>query len=114
MKKIVFIACPLIIAIVLFFVVKRFMPILVINPAAKSPADFNSLAICIRTYRALNGFSPTTEQGIKALVVRPTTNPSPKNWAQLISEIPLDGWGTPYVYRNLVPNDPNGYELRSF
>jgi general secretion pathway protein G len=50
-----------------------------------------------------NGFYPTTEQGLKALVERPTTGPSADKWGQrkyLDSEaIPLDPWGHEYFYQ---------------
>jgi general secretion pathway protein G len=50
-----------------------------------------------------NGFYPTTEQGLKALVEKPTAGPSADKWGQrkyLDSEsIPLDPWGHEYFYQ---------------
>ena len=50
-----------------------------------------------------NGFYPTTEQGLKALVEKPTTGPAADKWGQrryLDSEsIPLDPWGHEYFYQ---------------
>lgn len=50
-----------------------------------------------------NNFYPTTEQGLKALISKPTTGPSADKWGQrkyLSSEtIPLDPWGHEYFYQ---------------
>ena len=53
-------------------------------------------------YRLHNGFYPTTQQGLQALVRRPTSAPVPRRWAAegYMREIPLDPWGNPYIYRN--------------
>ena len=50
-----------------------------------------------------NGFYPTTQQGLMALIEKPTTGPSADKWGQrkyLDSEtIPLDPWGHEYFYQ---------------
>lgn len=67
-------------------------------------------------YRLDNGTYPTTEQGLKALRVEPTTTPLAKNWdgPYLKKEIPLDPWGNPYIY--IYPGEYNAeeYELLSY
>ncbi|MCD5390666.1 type II secretion system major pseudopilin GspG [candidate division NPL-UPA2 bacterium] len=47
-----------------------------------------------------NGFFPTTEQGLEALVEMPTIEPIPKRWPEggYLERIPLDPWGNPYIY----------------
>ena len=56
-------------------------------------------------YRMHNGIYPTTQQGLQALVTRPTMPPVPRNWGgrggeSYLRSIPLDPWGNPYIYRN--------------
>ena len=53
-------------------------------------------------FRLDNGFYPTTEQGIAALVTKPSLPPEPQNWRAggYLKKIPVDPWGNAYVYRN--------------
>ncbi len=50
-----------------------------------------------------NSFYPTTQQGLQALIVKPTTGPSADKWGQrkyLVGDmIPLDPWGHEYFYQ---------------
>lgn len=67
-------------------------------------------------YEADNGFYPTTEQGLEALLVQPSTDPAPKNWKgpYLKSDtIPNDPWGKPYIYSCPGTHNPSGYDLYS-
>jgi general secretion pathway protein G len=52
-------------------------------------------------YYKHNGFFPTTEQGLEALVIKPTTDPQPKEYLEggYMKKIPLDPWGNPFIYR---------------
>jgi general secretion pathway protein G len=61
----------------------------------------------------MNGFFPTTEQGLQALVSQPTTDPKPVRWYQLYSQLPKDPWQNNYVYRCPGNKNPNGYDLFS-
>ena len=56
----------------------------------------------LRLYELDNGMFPTTEQGLKALIVQPTTAPIPKNWngPYVEGKKCLDPWGRVYMYRN--------------
>ena len=53
-------------------------------------------------YKLDNGFYPSSEQGLKALVEKPTTEPVPQNWTgpYLKNGVPNDPWGRPYRYLN--------------
>jgi general secretion pathway protein G len=64
--------------------------------AAKS--DVNSLVQVLKMYRLDNGFYPSTDQGLQALVQRPSTNPVPANWKPYLDRLPKDPWGTDYQY----------------
>ena len=61
----------------------------------------------------MNGFFPTTEQGIQALVTPPETDPKPARWYQLFKEVPKDPWHNNYIYRCPGVKNPGGYDLFS-
>jgi general secretion pathway protein G len=65
-------------------------------------------------YRLDNGFYPTTEQGLEALVTKPTISPVPPKWREggYIPKVPLDPWGKPFVY--LSPGTHGEYDLVSY
>ncbi|HZH06559.1 MAG TPA: type II secretion system major pseudopilin GspG [Lautropia sp.] len=54
----------------------------------------------LRLYRLDNSRYPTSEQGIAALVTRPTSGPVPNNWKSYLDKVPNDPWGKPYQYLN--------------
>lgn len=66
--------------------------------AAKS--DIAGLSQGLKLYRLDNGRYPTTEQGLAALVVKPTTEPLPQNWKTngYLDKLPKDPWGHDYKY----------------
>jgi len=53
-------------------------------------------------YRVNNGAYPSTEQGLKALVEKPTTPPIPTNWQKggYVKRLPVDPWSRKYQYLN--------------
>jgi general secretion pathway protein G len=66
--------------------------------AAKS--DIAAIMQALRFYRIDNQRYPTTEQGLAALVARPTQPPVPPNWKPngYLERLPKDPWGHPYQY----------------
>ena len=62
--------------------------------------DIQSLVQALKLYRLDNGSYPTTEQGLLALVQKPTTNPAPGNWKQggYLERLPKDPWQGDYQY----------------
>ncbi len=66
-------------------------------------------------YEADNGHYPSTAQGLSALRVKPSGAPEPKHWKgpYLKSDVPVDPWGNPYVYRAPGTQNPSGYDLLS-
>ena len=56
----------------------------------KAIADMKAIEQALNLYRLDTGAYPTTQQGLEALVQRPTTPPVPRT--------PVDPWGNPYVY----------------
>ena len=66
--------------------------------------DIATVMQALKLYRLDNGRYPTTEQGLQALIAKPTADPIPANWKQggyiERSNVPTDPWGEPYKYLN--------------
>ncbi|MFN9746562.1 MAG: type II secretion system major pseudopilin GspG [Betaproteobacteria bacterium] len=62
--------------------------------------DINTLVQALKRYRLDNQRYPSTEQGLAALVTRPTTGAVPPNWKPYLDKLPTDPWGRPYQYLN--------------
>ncbi|MCX7926578.1 MAG: type II secretion system major pseudopilin GspG [Candidatus Omnitrophica bacterium] len=66
-------------------------------------------------YELDNGFYPTTEQGLEALLAPPVSAPVPPKWrGPYIKKKPVDPWGNPYHYEFPGRHNRNGYDLYSF
>ena len=69
----------------------------------------------LKLYRADNGFYPTTDQGLEALVNKPTTSPLPLRYNSdgYLDKVPKDPWGNDYIY--LSPGiHSRDYDIESF
>jgi general secretion pathway protein G len=66
--------------------------------AAKT--DVTNLMQALKLYKLDNQRYPTAEQGLQALLAKPTTPPVPNNWKTYLDQLPKDPWGSPYVYLN--------------
>ena len=75
--------------------------------------DVRTIAASLEMYRLDNRVYPARSQGLQALVSRPTSPPEPPNWAAegYLPQLPLDPWGTAYVYR--APGTSGPYDLLS-
>ena len=62
--------------------------------------DIASLMQALKLYKLDNRRYPSTEQGLNALVLRPTVAPLPDNWKPYVERLPADPWGNPYQYLN--------------
>ena len=62
--------------------------------------DIATLMQALKLYRLDNQRLPTTEQGLQALVVRPTVAPLAPNWKTggYLDRLNKDPWGNPYQY----------------
>jgi general secretion pathway protein G len=71
---------------------------------AAAKQDIASVMQSLKLYRLDNGRYPTTEQGLRALIEKPATEPIPNNWKQGgyldRSSLPKDPWGKEYQYLN--------------
>jgi general secretion pathway protein G len=66
--------------------------------AARS--DVNTLMQALKLYKMDNGRYPSSEQGLGALVTKPTNGPAAPNWKVYVEKLPKDPWGNPYQYDN--------------
>jgi general secretion pathway protein G len=67
----------------------------------KARQDIRSLESALNLYKLDNYAYPTTDQGLEALVQKPT-DPEPPNWKQggYLDRLPMDPWQQPYLYLN--------------
>lgn len=66
----------------------------------KAKQDILAVQNAMDLYKLDNGFYPSTEQGLQALVVKPNTSPEPRDWKQYLKQVPKDPWGKEYLYLN--------------
>ena len=63
-----------------------------------------------------NGFFPTTQQGLEALITKPTIPPEPRNYQSggylRSRSVPKDPWGNDYIY--LSPGEKSEYDIISY
>ena len=62
--------------------------------------DVNNLMQALKLYKLDNQRFPSGEQGLEALVRKPTAGPAPPNWKPYLDKLPNDPWGRPYQYLN--------------
>jgi general secretion pathway protein G len=68
----------------------------------KAKQDVRAIESALELYKLDNGDYPTTDQGLSALVRKPSTNPVPMNWKSggYVKDLPMDPWNKPYQYLN--------------
>ena len=73
--------------------------------------DLKAISNALDLYKLDNYTYPTTEQGLEALVSKPSGFPEPKNWNKdgYLPKIPKDPWGTPY--QSLSPADDKAFDV---
>ncbi len=68
----------------------------------KAKIQIQNFKKALRLFYLDNGFYPSTEQGLKALIEKPTTGRIPKHYREggylEGHKIPKDPWGNPYIY----------------
>ena len=62
--------------------------------------DVSNLMQALKLYKLDNLRYPSAEQGLRALVAKPSTAPQPPNWKPNLEKLPNDPWGRPYQYLN--------------
>ena len=66
----------------------------------KAKQDVLAIQNALDLYKLDNGFYPSTEQGLLALVTKPSSNPVPSDWKAYLKSLPKDPWGRDYLYLN--------------
>nr|MBS3719104.1 Type II secretion system protein G [Delftia sp. PE138] len=74
--------------------------------------DITNISQALKLYRLDNQRYPTAEQGLQALIIRPTSGPLPNNWKPYLEKLPNDPWGRPYQYLN--PGIKGPIDIMSF
>ena len=81
----------------------------------KARVQIESIETALKLYKMDNGYYPTTEQGLQALVQPPTVGRLPKKWREggylEKGKVPLDPWENEYVY--LSPGIHHDFDLTS-
>jgi general secretion pathway protein G len=62
--------------------------------------DVNNLMQALKLYKLDNQRYPSGEQGLQALVAKPTVGSVPNNWKPYLDKLPNDPWSHPYQYAN--------------
>lgn len=80
--------------------------------AKQAFSDFSTIESALKVYRLDNHRYPTTEQGLQALVEKPSLDPIPRQWSSegYLEAVPIDPWGNPYIYTK----EGNKYVLSSY
>lgn len=68
----------------------------------KVKQDILAIQSALDLFKLDSGFYPTTDQGLQALVEKPSTEPVPNNWKSdgYLQQLPKDPWGQGYQYVN--------------
>ena len=78
----------------------------------KAKADMKAVEEALNLYRLDSGLYPSTDQGLSALVEKPTTGDPPRNWRDdgYLERVPVDPWDREYLYAS----DGSRYTLQTF
>jgi len=105
-----------ILGILATYIAPRFMGRAEDAKVVKAKVDIAALETSLKLYKLDNSNYPTTEQGILALIEKPSTEPVPMNWKEkgylAKARIPKDPWGREYLY--LSPGIHDDYDIISY
>lgn len=75
--------------------------------------QLTNISKALDLYRLDNSHYPSTQQGLEALVSRPSGSPEPKNWNPdgYMKSVPLDPWDSEFQY--VSPGREGPYDLYS-
>jgi len=82
----------------------------------EAKVQIKNFETAVKLYKLDNGRYPATEQGLNALISKPTAGIIPRNWRKggylENNKIPLDPWGNPYIYAS--PGLHGDYDILSY
>ncbi len=108
----------MVVVVILGILAAIVVPRLLDNPdearITKAKIDIKGLEQALGMFKLHNGFFPTTEQGLAALVEKPTVGRIPAKFQEggYLKKVPTDPWGTPYVY--LSPGIHDDFDIISY
>lgn len=81
----------------------------------KAKVDMKGLEEALGLFKLDNGYFPSTDQGLKALVEKPETGRVPARYPEdgYLKRVPADPWGNSYVYLSPGLHSKN-YDLISY
>ncbi|MBI5050374.1 MAG: type II secretion system major pseudopilin GspG [Nitrospirae bacterium] len=83
---------------------------------AEAKVQIKNFDTALKLFKMDNGFYPSTEQGLEALITKPVTGQIPKNYKEggylEKNKVPADPWGNPYVY--VSPGAQGDYDIISY
>ncbi len=70
------------------------------SKVAAARVDISTVMQALKLYKLDNQRYPTTEQGLQALVTKPSAGPAANGWKNggYLDKLPKDPWGNPYQY----------------
>ncbi len=101
-----------IIGLVMALVGPRVLGYLSESKVKTAKIQIESFAAALDLYYLDNGAYPAANEGLAALVQRPSTAPAWNGPYLRTGSVPNDPWGHPYVYK--VPGDHAPYEIDSY
>lgn len=82
----------------------------------KAKIQIESISTALKLYQLDNGFYPSTDQGLDALVEQPDTGRIPRHWREKgyleKGRVPLDPWENPFIY--ISPGENGDFDLISY
>ncbi len=102
-----------IIGILATFVAPKFMGKTDTARITKAKSDIQSLESALDLYKLDNFTYPTTDQGLEALISKPSSDPVPANWQEggYIKKLQKDPWLRDYIY--LSPGEHGEVDIYS-
>ncbi len=83
---------------------------------ADAKVQIKNLETALKLFKLDNGFYPSTEQGLAALIEKPTTGQIPTKYRDggylEQKRVPPDPWGNPYIY--ISPGLNGDYDIISY
>jgi general secretion pathway protein G len=106
----------MVVVVILAILAAIAVPMLMDRPdearAVKAQQDMNAMSSALQLYKLDNFRYPTTDQGLEALVSKPSSEPVPRNWKPYMERLPKDPWGNDYLY--LSPGQNGEFDIFTY
>jgi len=94
----------MVVVVILGILAAMIVPRLLSRPdmakVTKTKVDIRGIEEALGLFKLDNGFYPSTEQGLAALVTKPATGRIPTRYSDegYLKKVPIDPWNKPYIY----------------